>query len=276
MIFLRLLLIIFSVAAQASIWEGVDQPQAPIVKPLDLRGVKKITLRSACREFLLLPASFVPNDLNLIRGKLISYPRQSLRFRKKSKRIEKVYLDISDVSQDARSAALLAEGLGNELKVSQIKEQIQKFRARNYKKVSLVEFLPEFVKKEIGQVLDCDGPNCYNTAMRFHQIEKERFETYDYEVVQKIQNKYKALTPDTELKFGDLIVFWLGDGEKGFQGNIRHTAIYIGQGIVLHKASTAKGDPVTFEELQGVMEYYRTLSSPLDDVHSATFHRLKQ
>jgi len=124
-------------------------------------------------------------------------------------------------------------------------------------------------------VLDCDGPNCYNTAMRFHDLEKTQNETYDYEVVQHIQNKYQTLAPDAELKFGDLIVFWLGEGDKGYQGNIRHAAIYMGQGIVLHKASTSKGDPVTFEELQGVLNYYRDVKASAEDIHSVTFHRMK-
>ena len=275
MIFLRLLFLCFSLIAHASIWDGSDQAQPPIVKPVDLKGARKVALHSSCRDFLLLTRSSFQHDLILIRGKEIAYPRQSPKVGKKSKRLEKVYLDISDPAQDARSAMILAEGMGKDLKTSGILEKIQKFRSRNYKKVSLVEFLPEFVKKEMGHILDCDGPNCYNTAMRFHQIEKERLETYDYEVVQHIQNKYKALSPNAELKFGDLIVFWLGEGDKGYQGNIRHTAIYMGQGIVLHKSSTSKGDPVTFEDLQSVMDYYRKLPSSLDDGHSVTFHRLK-
>lgn len=277
MIFLRLLFLSFTLAAQASIWDGIDQAQAPLVKPLDLQGVKKITLHTSCRELLSFTNAFFQSDLKLIRGKVISYPRKSPKVGKKSKRIEKVYLDISDPAQDSFSAKILAEGMSKDLKASEIIEQIQRFRARNFKKVLLVEFLPEFVKKEMGQVLDCDGPNCHNTAMRFHQLEKERFETYDYEVVQHIQNKYKALEPNAELKFGDLIVFWLGDGDKGYQGNIRHTAIYMGQGIVLHKASMSKGDPVTFEELQGVMDYYRekrSSESSSENIHSITFHRL--
>ena len=275
MIFVRLLFLSFTLAAHASIWDGVDQAQVPLVKPLDLQGVKKITLRSSCREFLSLTNASFQSDLKLIRGKVISYPRQSPKVGKKSKRIEKVYLDISDPAQDSLSAKILAEGMDKDLKATEIIEQIQKFRSRSYKKVSLVEFLPEFVKKEMGQVLDCEGPNCYNTAMRFHELEKSQNETYDYEVVQHIQNKYKALQPSAELRFGDLIVFWLGEGDKGYQGNIRHAAIYMGQGVVLHKASTSKGDPVTFEDLQSVMDYYRQLSSPLEDVHSVTFHRLK-
>jgi hypothetical protein len=275
MIFIRLLFLGFTLAAEASIWDGVDQVQVPLVKPLDLQGVKKVSLYPACLELLSRAFPSFQGDLKLMRGKIVSYPRQSPKVGKKSKRIEKVYLDISDPFQDSLSAKILAEGMGKDLKAPEIIEQIQKFRSRNYKKVSLVEFLPEFVKKEMGQVLDCEGPNCYNTAMRFHELEKSQNETYDYEVVQHIQNKYKALQPNAELKFGDLIVIWLGEGNKGFQGNIRHAAIYMGQGIVLHKASTSKGDPVTFEELQSVMDYYRTLSSSLEDVHSVTFHRLK-
>ncbi len=274
----NLFLVFFSFMAQASIWDGSDQMQAPLVKPLTLDGVKKLILHSKCRNLLVLSATSFENDLNLIRGKRVPYPRQSPKVGKKSHRIEKLYLDISDSTQDAQSAGLLAEGMGIESKASDMESKIKSFRSRNFKKVSLVEFLPDFVKKEMGQVLDCDGPNCYNTSMRFHQIEKEQFETFDYEVVQHIQNNYKALDPNSELKFGDLIVFWLGDSNKGYQGNIRHTAIYMGQGIVLHKASTSKGDPVTFEELQDVMNYYRekrSTDASSENIHSMTFHRLK-
>jgi len=261
--------------AQASIWTGVDHVPAPIVRPIHLSGVKKISLVPGCREALSLAAPSFVNDLKLIRGKEIDYPRQSKKVGKYSKRLENVYLDISDVSLDAQNAALLAEGMGKSVGILAIEAQIKNFRGRNFKKVSLLKFLPDFVKKEMGLVLDCDGPNCYNTAMRFHDLEKTQNETYDYEVVQHIQNKYKTLAPDAELKFGDLIIFWLGEGDKGYQGNIRHAAIYMGQGIVLHKASTSKGDPVTFEDLQGVMNYYRDVKSSPDDIHSVTFHRLK-
>jgi hypothetical protein len=260
--------------AQASIWTGVDQIPAPIVKPIQLSGVKKVSLVPDCREALTLAVSSFANDLKLIRGKEIDYPRQSKKVGKYSKRLENVYLDISDTSFDSQNAALLAEGMGKSVGILAIEAQIKNFRGRNFKKVSLVEFFPDFVKKEMGLVLDCDGPNCYNTAMRFHDFEKTQNETYDYEVVQHIQNKYKTLVPDAELKFGDLIVFWLGEGDKGYQGNIRHAAIYMGQGIVLHKASTSKGDPVTFEDLQVVMNYYRDVKSSPDDIHSVTFHRL--
>jgi hypothetical protein len=278
MILIRALFLILSFNAYATIWNGMEEAPIPVLKPVDLKNVKKVALRGSCVGLLSFFASSFANDLSLIRGKTISYPRQSKKVGKYLQRLEKVYLDISDPTQDFRNASLIAQGLGLDLKVSEFEARIKKFRSRNFKKVSLVEFLPDFVKKEMGQVLDCDGPNCYNTSMRFHQIEKEQFETFDYEVVQHIQNKYKALEPNAELKFGDLIVFWLGDGDKGYQGNIRHTAIYMGQGIVLHKASMSKGDPVTFEELQGVMDYYREKRSTdpsSENIHSITFHRLK-
>jgi hypothetical protein len=260
---------------QASIWTGVETIPTRLVKPVVLEGAKKMVLSPDCRVKLKDYLITKKPQLPLTDGKLIPYPAQSPKVGKHLDRLENVFINIYNPSRDLETAEILATGLVGADK-AEIAARIKSLREKGNLRVSLAVFLPEFIAKEMGVAFKCEGPNCYNTAMRFYGLENNRIETYDFEAVEYIGKKYKVLAEDEDLQFGDLIVFWIGTYEKGQQGNIRHTAVYMGKGLVLHKASTQGADPITFDYLENVLSYYRTIkyNDEGNRPHTVTFHRM--
>lgn len=228
-------------------------------------------------ERLLLNQQALELSIDLVPGAEVDYPTASRYFRG-VKRLEDVFLNIAPDTASEKLAAFeqeLVDGGAQERARVLIKRRLRQGRP-----ISLRELLPPSPRRLTGTFAtgdpDLSGPNCFNaTMMWFDATEPAQFVGTSV-ISDFLEHRTRRLGVGESLRFGDIIVF----SSRGRLDDLRieHTAVYIGDGIVWHKASRLPQDPWTFEKLDSVVELYfeESLAYSAQPPYELEFYRYKR
>jgi hypothetical protein len=99
-----------------------------------------------------------------------------------------------------------------------------------YKKVyNISNLFPEFIKTNFNTRMAYNGPNCHNTALNVIGHDNAKRYTHYVELEYYLRRDFRELYSYEKPEFGDLVVYY-------DWGEIEHSAIYISETMVFHKA----------------------------------------
>ena len=119
-----------------------------------------------------------------------------------------------------------------------------------------IELMPQFVQSVVGTYAIEDGPNCWNTALNFHNPEIGIHHTTMGEMIGVLSEHYYPvdLRHNNHLQLGDIISLWRPDIETPRE--LLHSAVYLGNGITFQKHSWEKNSPYVFSTLESAFDLY--------------------
>lgn len=202
----------------------------------------------SCRQLVTraLSQRVVNQGFKLVPGRELFYGRM-----REDKRLSDVYLSL-EPKNIPQIAKVLAQGQNPQL----IEQKLRQHFSRNDRPLSLIDFLPEFAKTRINKKATCDGPNCWNATLNWHNPQVgEKYTTME-EIDAALSENYMPLPTQEILQFGDVIVY----REKK---QIIHTAIFLDQNIAWHKAGKRATRPWTFESFYEVTRQYMRYGNPI-------------
>jgi hypothetical protein len=105
------------------------------------------------------------------------------------------------------------------------------------------------------------GPNCWNATMVFHQGTEVRHVKADEMEEWLLENTtVKGYMEEVKPEPGDILIM-RGTFDPDFQSDLVHTAVYLGHGMVFHKAGCVREPEVcTVEECLEEYDNYTTNS----------------
>jgi hypothetical protein len=142
--------------------------------------------------------------------------------------------------------------------------------------IPLRDLLPEKMKEILGTSYlrkEVQGPNCFNTSMLFHGVEKEARPLEGAITMQYLKKDFYSLRKTDALKPGDVIAIWDIESEVGNMPveDLAHTAVYMGDNRFFHKTTMFKESPIVFETFENMLKPYQALKH-----YRISFHRAKK
>lgn len=170
--------------------------------------------------------------------------------------------EIFDVLLEIPSAHLidsLVQTLAVNLDPNEIIKKIKDHLAKNpLKPISLKEVGPAVMRERTNSSAIDHGPNCWNAALSWYFPKTVQEYTPPETMESALKTRFKKLTPEAPLNYGDLIAFRRSHFGSDY---LLHTAVYLGGGLVWHKGSSSKNQPYVFSTLRNLLQNYKdTLS----------------
>jgi hypothetical protein len=170
--------------------------------------------------------------------------------------IESVYLTLevgTNIGQVTQMAKILSQGRPHEAILQKLVHHLQ---TQKGKPLALRELLPDMPKKLSATFSKCEGPNCLNATLNWHDPKTGVRHVPAKEIEDALKSKYKKLEPGEKLVFGDVLVIKYRSRSNPPKDHIQHTAIYLDDNLVWHKASRSELDPWTFETMESTLYPY--------------------
>ncbi len=120
----------------------------------------------------------------------------------------------------------------------------------------------------VNQRATVPGANCFNATLIWFHPETEMEYVSQSDMAAILSRDFIVLPPSSVLQFGDVIAVW------GME-SLDHTMVLISPELVWHKASSAKSDPYTFENLVQAVAFYRNFYAMSLGIR-VTMHRIKR
>jgi hypothetical protein len=120
--------------------------------------------------------------------------------------------------------------------------------------VRLPHNLPAHIVEEIGQPLQMDGPNSFNLVLRMSGRSEELKTTSSKDFLNFLRDETTKLDANSPKQMGDVIVVWENK-------NLRHAAVFIGDGLVVHKATPSRYSSTEVQELNEMAEIWGGVGS---------------
>ncbi len=164
-----------------------------------------------------------------------------------------VRLEDARLSIKVQDIGAVAELIGRGAQISPlvISKRLNERLFHGVVEISVVELLPEFAKSRNNTWAKCNGPNCWNASLNWHDPTIGEKFTSPPELEAELATNYRRLKPGEYLHFGDVVVFRAGE-------KLIHTAIYLDNNLVWHKPGSSKLQPWTLESMvHAVSQYIR-------------------
>lgn len=222
---------------------------------------------SECISLSLINISLrIPGELRLVPQSFAAYPEFSRL--SGNAYIEGLYLELEASDNVARIAATLSMGRDP----GPLEVRIRTLAARDRNRVPVDKLLPDLPAKMIGKKA-CEGANCFNAALSFHDSSQGIRHTTGTEGILKLRNDFEQVPEGSQLQYGDIVAVWLRKrsridlaSELPEEFELLHMAVYLDGNVFFHKASSDAVDPYVFETAQSVMKKYKGWD-PIVTVH---------
>ena len=132
--------------------------------------------------------------------------------------------------------------------------------------LSLKALLPAFAKRATNARASCEGPNCWNATLNFHDPRRGLGYTGEWRMKAALLLDYRRLRPGDSLRYGDVVAFYEGR-------ELLHTAVYVDGNLLWHKASMAAETPYVFESWRSVYAHYHISAPEFADREGLAFFR---
>ena len=152
--------------------------------------------------------------------------------------------------------------MGNPDKKKEILMTLENARLRNEPTIPLASVRFESFKQN-GKTWYCDGPNCWNTTLRWFYPKVDIDYTSAAEISEFIESRFLQLSPGERLKFGDVVYL------TNSKGAPQHTAVIVDDNLVWHKLGGTEKGPWALETIEGLFRTYAPLADRVE------FYRIK-
>lgn len=107
----------------------------------------------------------------------------------------------------------------------------------------LKNILPPFIRAVLNTFTSCSGPNCFNAARNVgrERAYEQKYEGPETRFLEVMQQSYDQLSPDDQLKFGDVLIYF------NLAGDLVHASVYLDEEIVFSKLGFSKFNPYVIE-----------------------------
>lgn len=179
--------------------------------------------------------------VQIVSGQRIKYDHNPDRYR-----LDAAYLVLS--SRD--DLELVAEVIAQGRNPAKVLKQLKKLTKKTAQAISLKDIAPDMVQVLTNKTAECDGPNCWNATLNWYAPKIGVRYIGRNKMERRLHAYFEPISELSDLRFGDTI---------SIRHNtvLVHTMIYLGSGIVWHKASAIAVTPWTFEMLEDALGYYQ-------------------
>jgi hypothetical protein len=185
-----------------------------------------------------------------------------------SSRLDDAFLEVNADDDLEAMAKVLAQGNSYQSILRKLRKNAREYPTQ----ISLKELAPWIVAEQTNRFPLCNGPNCYNATLNWFDPSVGIKATTHAEILNALNDptQFRPLLEGVQLEFGDvMVILQHEDGEV----DIRHTAIYLNEHVVWHKAGWSWPYPWTFELMENVLKDYALYKEPVE-IHF--YRRVKQ